>query len=103
VITLWAVARDGRALAGADALGEKGKPAEAVGCEAAGKLLESLRTDAAVDVHLADNLIPLLALAGGQIRTAAVTDLIRANMNVCEKFLDVRFKLDEAVARIGVE
>jgi RNA 3'-terminal phosphate cyclase (GTP) len=103
VITLWTVDEDGRSLVGADALGEKGKPAEAVGREAAGKLLETLRTGAAVDVHLADNLIPMLALAGGQIRTAAVTDHIRANMYVCEKFFDVRFKLDEAAALIGVE
>jgi RNA 3'-terminal phosphate cyclase len=56
-----------------------------------------------VVVHLADNLIPLLALAGGQIRTVAITDHIRANIYVCEKFLDVWFKVDEAAAWIGVE
>lgn len=103
VITLWAVDRDGRALAGGDAIGERGKPAEAVGREAAQNLLNTLRTDAVVDVHLADNLIPLLALVGGHIRTAEITDHVRANMYVCERFLDVRFKLDEAAALIGVE
>jgi RNA 3'-phosphate cyclase len=103
VITLWAVDRDGRALAGGDALGERGKPAEAVGCEAAQKLRHTLSTEAAVDVHLADNLIPLLALVGGRIRTVGITDHIRANMYVCERFLDVRFKVDVAAALIGVE
>jgi RNA 3'-terminal phosphate cyclase (GTP) len=103
VITLWAVDQDGRALVGGDALGERGKPAEAVGREAAQKLQHTLSTQAAVDVHLADNLIPLLALAGGQIRTVAITDHIRANIYVCEKFLDVWFKVDEAAAWIGVE
>jgi RNA 3'-terminal phosphate cyclase (GTP) len=103
VITLWALDRDGRALAGGDALGERGKPAEVVGREAARKLRHTLSTEAAVDVHLADNLIPLLALAGGQIRTAGITDHIRANMYVCESFLDVRFHVDESAARIGVE
>jgi RNA 3'-phosphate cyclase len=103
VITLWALDLDGRALAAGDALGEKGKPAEAVGREAAGKLLDTLRTDAVVDVHLADNLIPLLALAGGAIRTVAVTGHLRANMYVCERFLDLRFKVHEAAAWIGIE
>jgi RNA 3'-phosphate cyclase len=103
VITVWAVDREGRALAGGDALGERGKPAEAVGSEAAGKLLHTLDTPAAVDVHLADNLIPLLALAGGTIRTVQITDHIRANIYVCEGFLDVDFKLNEADALIIVE
>ena len=103
VVTLWAVDREGRALAGGDALGERGKPAEAVGREAARKLRHTLSTQAAVDVHLADNLIPLLALVGGLIRTAAITPHMRANMYVCERFLDVRFKVDETAALIGVE
>ncbi|MBI5582029.1 MAG: RNA 3'-terminal phosphate cyclase [Deltaproteobacteria bacterium] len=102
VITLWTVDKEGRSLVGADALGEKGKPAEAVGREAAHKLLETLHTEAAVDVHLADNLIPLLAFVGGKIKTASLTDHIRANIYVCERFLDVRFKVDEAAALMGV-
>jgi RNA 3'-phosphate cyclase len=103
VITLWTVDEDGRSLVGADALGEKGKPAEAVGREAAHQLLETLHTEAAVDVHLADNLIPLLAFVGGKIKTTRITDHIRANIYVCEKFLDVRFKVDETAAMMGVE
>jgi RNA 3'-phosphate cyclase len=103
VITLWAVDRDGRTLAGGDALGERGKPAEIVGREAAQKLRHTLSTEAVVDVHLADNLIPLLALAGGQVRTAAITDHMRANMDVCASFFDVRFTVDEDAAWIGVE
>jgi RNA 3'-terminal phosphate cyclase len=102
VVTLWTVDKEGRSLVGADALGEKGKPAEAVGREAAHKLLETLHTEAAVDVHLADNLIPLLALVGGKIKTDRITDHIRANIYVCEKFLDVRFRVDEAAALVDV-
>jgi len=103
VITLWALDRQGRALVGGDALGERGKPAEAVGREAAEKLLDTLNTQATMDVHLADNLIPLLALAGGAVRTARITDHIRANMYVCEQFLDVDFKLNEAEALVLVD
>ena len=102
LLTLWALDRDRRAWVGADALGERGKPAEAVGREAAGKLREVLATGAAADAHLADNLIPLLALCGGEIRTTAVTDHIRANMYVCEAFLGVRFHVDETAGVIGV-
>lgn len=102
VITLWTVDKEGRSLVGADALGEKGRAAEAVGREAAHKLLETLHTDAAVDVHLADNLVPLLAAVGGRIKTARLTDHIRANIHVCERFLDVRFKVDEAAGLIEV-
>jgi RNA 3'-terminal phosphate cyclase (GTP) len=103
VITLWVVDADGRSLMGADALGEKGKPAEDVGGEAARKLMETLYTEATVDVHLADNLIPLLAVVGGKIRTARITDHIRANIHVCERFSDVRFKIDEAAALVEAE
>jgi RNA 3'-terminal phosphate cyclase (GTP) len=103
VITLWTVDAAGRALMGADALGEKGKPAEEVGQEAARRLMKTLRTEAAVDVHLADNLIPLLAIAGGTIQTARITDHIRANVYVCEQFLGVRFRIDEAAARVAVD
>jgi RNA 3'-terminal phosphate cyclase len=103
VITLWTVDAAGGSLAGADALGEKGKPAEEVGREAARKLMETLHTDAAVDVHLADNLIPLLALVGGRIKTVRITDHLRANVYVCERFLDTKFTIDEAAAMVGVE
>jgi RNA 3'-terminal phosphate cyclase (GTP) len=103
VITVWAVDGDGQATMGADALGERGKPAEDVGREAACKLTETLRTEAAVDVHLADNLIPLLAIVGGKIKTARISDHIRANICVCERFLDIRFKTDETAATVEVE
>jgi RNA 3'-terminal phosphate cyclase (GTP) len=83
-------------------LGEKGKPAEAVGREAAEKLLHVLRGAAAVDVHLADNLIPMLALAGGRIKTMRITDHIRSNIYVCEAFLGVGFEVDEDAALITV-
>jgi RNA 3'-terminal phosphate cyclase (GTP) len=103
VIALWTVDADGRSLIGADALGAKGRPAEEVGRNAARNLMETLRTAAAVDVHLADNLIPLLAIVGGTIKTARITDHIRANVYVCEQFLGVRFKVDEIAALVAVE
>jgi len=103
VITLWAVDEEGRSLRGADALGEKGKPAEDVGREAAHKLSQTLHSEAAIDVHLADNLIPLLAVVGGKIKTERITGHIRANTYVCERFLGDRFRVDEAAALVEAE
>jgi len=101
VITVWAVSPDGRIIAGADALGEKGLPAEKVGAAAAQKLLAVLNSDAVVDHHLADNLVPLLALAGGTLTADRITGHIRSNIYVCEKFLDVSFRIDENKNRIS--
>jgi RNA 3'-phosphate cyclase len=103
VITLWTVDADGRSLVGADGLGEKGKPAEDVGRDAARKLLQALQSEAVVDVHLADNLIPLLAVVGGKIKTERITGHIRASAYVCERFLGAQFKIDEAAALVQVD
>jgi RNA 3'-phosphate cyclase len=100
VITLWTVSKEGQACVGADALGERGVRAEKIGAMAARKLLEVLNSDAAVDPHLADNLIPLLALVGGTIKTNKITEHIRSNIYVCEQFLDVAFSIDENQKRI---
>ncbi len=56
---------------------------------------ERIASKAAVDERLADNLIPLMALLGGTIRISGLTDHIRANIHVCEKFIDARFRVDE--------
>jgi RNA 3'-terminal phosphate cyclase len=82
---------------GADAVSQKRKRAEVVGAEAAAKLLLVLRSNAFVDSHLADNLVPLLALVGGAIKTDEITDHILSNVYVCEKFLKVRFAVNRKV------
>jgi len=63
-ITIYAITDS--SVIGADALGERGKPAEKVGEEAAAKLLSELRTGMAFDSHMADMLIPYIALAKGK-------------------------------------
>jgi RNA 3'-phosphate cyclase len=103
VITLWAVSQQGTVFMGADALGEKGRRAEEVGAAAAERLLNLLKSDAAVDSHLADNLIPLLALCGGQIKTEKITDHIRSNIYVCERFLNAGFRVEEKENKITVD
>jgi RNA 3'-terminal phosphate cyclase (ATP) len=51
-----------------DALGERGKPSEIVGAEAANRLVEQLRSNCPVDKHLADQLIVWASLAKGESR-----------------------------------
>ncbi|MGC9192034.1 MAG: RNA 3'-terminal phosphate cyclase [Conexivisphaera sp.] len=63
-IALWA--RTENSILGSDALGERGKPAELVGREAARLLMEDLATGAALDRHASDMLVPYLMFADGR-------------------------------------
>lgn len=83
-LTLWAETREGWRL-GADALGERGKPAEAVGREAAGKLLNALSRKT-VDVHLADHLLLWLVLQGGCLRVPRWTGHLESGVYVLSRF-----------------
>ncbi|MBS3124986.1 RNA 3'-terminal phosphate cyclase [Candidatus Woesearchaeota archaeon] len=92
-ITLWAIysLKDGDidsqnpVRVGADALGEAGKKSEVVGKEAA----QSLRKEmiAPVDSHLADNLIPLLALCGTEMEVSKMSSHALTNIQVAKAFL----------------
>jgi len=98
-ITIWAVYSSGQEIGrpiiiGADSLGEKGKKSEDVGREAAEKLKKEMNSDAAVDSHLADMLIPYMAVTKGRIKTSEITSHIKANIYVAEKFLNTKFRLE---------
>ena len=86
---------DSGCVIGANALGEKGKPAEKVGKEAAEKLLKELAAKKPCDSHLADQLIPFMALADGYstIETTSLTEHAQTNIFVVEKFLPVKFEV----------
>jgi len=79
------------------ALGERGKRAERVGEEAAGNIIKELESASTVDVYLADQLIPYIALANGksEIRVREVTKHLETNMYVTKKFLDVEFEVEK--------
>jgi len=80
---------------GADELGERGKRAEVVGEEAAKKLLKEIQSGAPVDAHTADNLLPFIAVFGGEMKVSEITDHIRTNVYVVEKFLGKCIQVDE--------
>lgn len=100
-IVLWASSKNSDSIIGADALGERQKSAEAVGEEAARNLLNELGSGAAVDRHAADQLLPFMALAGGEIKTSMITMHAKTNMAVIEKFLPVKFRVDGNIISCG--
>jgi RNA 3'-phosphate cyclase len=87
-------------LLGADCLGEKGKPAEIVGREAAEALVKVMEREAPVDDHLQDNLIPFLALFGGAMRVPGLTGHTRSSISVCEQFLKNRFRREGDLLKV---
>ncbi|CCC82274.1 RNA 3'-terminal phosphate cyclase [Thermoproteus tenax] len=96
-IVLWAETDRGFIL-GSDSLGERGKSAEIVGREAAEKLLREISSGAALDSHMADMIIPFMALADGQSRVSvsSATQHMLTNIYIVEKILGVRFSVRES-------
>jgi len=99
-IVVWAETEGLRL--GGDALGKRGKPAEKVGREAADELLNALKSRAAVDGFLGDQLIPFLAFAGGEIGVAEITNHLITNVWVVERFLGKVFEVEGEVGEPGV-
>lgn len=88
---LAAWARYERATVGADALGKRGLPAEAVAARAATALRREHEAGCAVDEHEADALPTLLALAGGgAFTTRTLTPHARTVLAMLPLFLPVR-------------
>lgn len=75
---------------GSSSIGEKGKKSEVVGKEAASLLVSQT---GAIDEFAADQLLPFLAVAGGEITVGKMTDHVKTNIETIEKFLPVKFEL----------
>ncbi len=82
---------------GTDNLGKLGKRAEDIGKEAALELLKEQKTEACLDKHLTDQIIPYLALAPGKSRVTVseITPHCKTNIWVVEKFLEGKFEIKE--------
>jgi RNA 3'-terminal phosphate cyclase (ATP) len=81
-ITLWS------GFKGASALGERGLPAETVGGRAAEEMISEMDSKADVDVRLADQLIPYIAMAGGSFTVREISMHARTNIWTAGHFLD---------------
>ena len=96
VLSLWAVSSP-RMFIGVSALGERGKPAERVGEEAANSLVDELSVGASVDQHTADNLILWCSLArgGSSFTTSALTSHTKTAIEMAKLFTGVEFAVED--------
>lgn len=82
---------------GIDNLGKLGKRAEEIGKEAALDLLKEEKSGACLDKHLADQILPYLALGEkkSQITVSEITNHCKTNIWVIEKFLNGKFEIKD--------
>ncbi len=87
---------------GGDSIGEKGKPAEIVGEEAARILLEDYETGMAFDRHMADMIVPYVFLAKGtssvgvaRITLHTITAIEVAKMFMPDKTVTIQGELNK--------
>ena len=82
---------------GGDAIGEKGKPAEKVGIEAAENFLNPYLKNASVDKHLADMLILPLSLAADQSKFVVdeVSKHLTTNLYIVKKIVNCSYSIDK--------
>lgn len=85
-----------RSVAGFSSFGRKGKPSENVADEAYTSLREFVFSDGCVDPHLADQLIPFMALVRGKssLTTTQITEHLLTNLWVIRRFIDVEVSLE---------
>lgn len=97
-------ARGGNSCTGFSASGARGKRAEEVADEAADLFLSFLDSQAAVDRHLADQLIPYMAMADGEskIFTEEITLHLITNIWVTEQFTRARFHVEGTLGATGI-
>ncbi len=103
-ITLWAIFSKNKddidennpIRLGSDSLGELGKKSEAVGQQAAIRLIKEMESNAPVDRHLSDQILPYMALRGNcAIRLSEITNHCTTNIYTIQKFLGEIFEVDE--------
>jgi RNA 3'-terminal phosphate cyclase (ATP) len=103
-LVLW-TETDSNALLGADAIGELGKASETVGNEAAQAIYSEISAKPTVDLHLADLLIPYVALAQGKSTylAAALSEHLQANIWLAEKMLGVKIEAEKVDGLYRIE
>lgn len=83
-------------IVGFSSLGQRGKRAEEVGEEAARAFLDFYSSGAAVDPHLADQILPYLALAKGEsaMTTSKISRHLLTNIWLIEQFIPIKFTVE---------
>lgn len=102
-VVCWAETNTGALLAG-DSLGERGKPAEKVGEEAAQELWDQIIKGGAVDKHHTDQLVIFMALAKGTstIKSSEISLHTLTAIHVASKVVGAKFEVDGALGTPGI-
>lgn len=87
---------------GAGTLGERGKPAEKVGQEAAEAIKKQMDYGACLDEWMADQILSYLALSGGTVSVAKITSHALTNIWVIEQFFGKIFQVNHKQRTISV-
>jgi RNA 3'-terminal phosphate cyclase (ATP) len=75
------------------AFGQRGKPAEQVAAEACDMFISFRLSKAALDEHLANQILPYLALANGGVYTAqSLSPHTKTNIEVIKRFLETKIE-----------
>jgi RNA 3'-phosphate cyclase len=93
-IVIWGESHNG-ARVGADSLGERGIRAEEVGKNCANRFVEEISAGLAIDSHLADMLVPYLAMADGTstIGMTEITSHLTTNISTIGEILGTKMKV----------
>jgi len=86
---------------GSDNLGKLGKSAEQTGIEAAFQLLKEQKSNACLDKYLADQILLYMALGfkKSRITIPEITEHLKTNIQVIEKFLKGTFEIKNCLER----
>lgn len=97
------IAKTDQSYLGANTLGELRKTAEDVGKEAAIALIQLLDSRSAIDEHIEDQILPFMAISAvetgieSNILAPKITNHTKTNIWVIEKFLPVKFSIENNI------
>jgi len=102
-VDLWVLTEN--SILGANTLGARGRRAEEVGEQAAFIVLKQIDSRAALDEWMGDQILPFLAVTGGQsaVSVPRITNHLRTNLWVITQFLSVTYRIAEEKERAIVE
>jgi RNA 3'-terminal phosphate cyclase (ATP) len=94
-LLLW-MDTDTRAMIGSDMAGAPGRSSERIARSVTRTLIEDMQTGAALDRHLADQIIVFAALAEGTttVKIPAVTDHVQSNLWLVQEILGAETQVE---------
>jgi len=83
---------------GSDAIGERGKPSEEVGREAAKIFFEECNSNAPMDRHVGDMLVPFLPFVKNEsvFKVSRITQHLSTNLHIASIFTKCQYRINEA-------